>query len=69
MSHCGNDETRQNALCGRYLNNRRTGRDATKPRTLGLLGHSVDAIGKNITPYLKWAFDRDARDMVDEIQM
>ena len=40
MSHCGNDETEQNALCGRYLNNRRTGKDATKPRTLGLLGHS-----------------------------
>ena len=30
----------QNALCDRYLNNRRTGKDATKPRTLGLLGHS-----------------------------
>ena len=41
MSHCGYDETGQNALCGRYLNNRRTGKDATKPRTLGLLGHSV----------------------------
>ena len=35
-----NDETGQNALCGRYLNNRRTGKDATKPRTLGLFGQS-----------------------------
>ena len=41
MSYCGNDETGQNPLCGRYLNNRRTGKDATKPRTLGLLEHSV----------------------------
>ena len=41
MSHCGNDETGQNALCGKYLNNKRTGKDATKPRTPGLLGHSV----------------------------
>ena len=41
MSYCGNDETGQNPLCGRYLNNRRTGKDTTKPRTLGLLGHSV----------------------------
>ena len=41
MLHCGNDETGQNPLCGRYLNHRRTGKDATKPRTLGLLGHSV----------------------------
>ena len=41
MSYCGNDETGQNPLCGRVLNNRRTGKDATKPRTLGLLGHSV----------------------------
>ena len=40
MSYCGNDETGQNPLCGRYLNNRRTGKDATKPRKLGLLGHS-----------------------------
>ena len=40
MSHWGNDETGQNALCGRYLNNRRTCKDATKPRTLGLFGHS-----------------------------
>ena len=24
-----------------YLNNRQTGKDATKPRALGLLGHSV----------------------------
>ena len=40
MSHCGNDETGHNALCGRYLNNMRTGKDATKPRTLGLLRHS-----------------------------
>ena len=39
MSHRGNDETGQNALCGRCLNNRRTGKDATKPRILGLLGH------------------------------
>ena len=28
---------RKISLCGRYLNNRRTGKDATKPRTLGLL--------------------------------
>ena len=41
MSHCGNDEIGQNALCGRYFNDRRTGKDATKPRKLGLLGHSV----------------------------
>ena len=40
--NCGNDETGQHALRGRYLNNRRTGKDATKPRTLGLLGHSVN---------------------------
>ena len=40
MSHCDNDETGQNTLFGRYLNNRRTGKDATKPHTLGLLGHS-----------------------------
>ena len=31
------------------LNNRRTGEDATKPRTLGLLGHSV--IGHGILLY------------------
>ena len=37
MSHY---ETGQNALCGRYLKNRRTIKDATKPGTLGLLGHS-----------------------------
>ena len=30
----------QNSLFGRYLNNRRTGKGATKPRTLGLLWHS-----------------------------
>ena len=41
MSYCGNDETGQNPLCGRYLNNRRTGKDGTKPHTLGPLGHSV----------------------------
>ena len=40
MSHCGNDENGRNALCSRYLNNRRTGKDATTPRTPGLLGHS-----------------------------
>ena len=40
MTHCGNDETGQNALFGKYLNNRQTGKDATKPRTLGLLGYS-----------------------------
>ena len=34
------DETGHNALFYTYLNNRRTGMDATKPRTLGLLGHS-----------------------------
>ena len=50
MSHCGNDEIGQNALCGRYLNNRRTGKDTTKPRTLGLLGHSV------LNPFT-WIFD------------
>ena len=26
-----------------------------------------DAIGKNITSVVKWTFDEDARDMVDEI--
>ena len=26
------------------LNNRRTGKDATKPRALGLLGHSVKIV-------------------------
>ena len=40
MSHCGNDETGQNALFGRFLNNRRTCKYATKPHTLGLLGDS-----------------------------
>ena len=30
------------------LNNRRTGKDATKPRALGLLGHSVVAVSQNI---------------------
>ena len=34
------DETGHDALFYTYLNNRRTGKDATKPRTLGLLGHS-----------------------------
>ena len=48
MSHCGNGETGQNALCGRYLNNRRTGKDATKSLTLGLLGHSVIATTMSI---------------------
>ena len=41
MPHCDKDETGQNALCDRYLNNRGTGKGATKPRSLGLLGHSV----------------------------
>ena len=27
----------------------------------------LGAIGKNITPGMKWTFDGDARDMVDEI--
>ena len=40
MSYCGYNDTRQNALFGRYLNNRRIGKVATKPHTLGLLGHS-----------------------------
>ena len=35
-----------NALCGRYLNKRRTGKDATKPRTLGLLEQSVSVTYK-----------------------
>ena len=39
--HCRNATmSGQNALCGRYSNNRRTGKDATNPCTLGLLGHS-----------------------------
>ena len=32
------------------FNNRRTGKDATKPRALGLLGHSVVAIFHLRTP-------------------
>ena len=51
MSHCGNDETGQIVLCGRYLNNRRTGKDATKPRTLGLLGHSALAVGPKVASW------------------
>ena len=35
------DETGHNTLFYTDLNNRRTGKDATKPRILGLLGHSV----------------------------
>ena len=42
MSHCGKDETGKNALGGRYLNNRRLGKNATKLFTLELLGHSGD---------------------------
>ena len=38
----------QNALCGGYLNNRRIGKDATKPRTLGILGHS-DVVTSHIS--------------------
>ena len=34
---------RVNALCYLDLNNRRTGKHVTKPRALGLLGHSVYA--------------------------
>ena len=34
------DETGHHALFYTYLNKRRIGMDATKPRTLGLLGHS-----------------------------
>ena len=34
------DETGHIALFYTYLNNRRKGKDATKPSTLGLLGHS-----------------------------
>ena len=45
IPHCDKDETGQNTLCDRYLNNRRTGKDATKPRTLGLLGHSITIQG------------------------
>ena len=41
MSHCGDDETGLNALFYMDLNNRQTGKHATKPRALGLLGHSV----------------------------
>ena len=42
MPHCDKDETGQNALFDiMYLNNTRTGKGATKPRTLGFLGHSV----------------------------
>ena len=33
-------QNRVNALCYMDLNNRRTGKDATKTRALGLLGHS-----------------------------
>ena len=44
MSHCGDDLTGSNALCFVDLNNRRTGKHATKPRALGLLGHSVQNI-------------------------
>ena len=36
-----------------YLNNRRTGKDATKPRTLGLLGHSNFIYNDML--YIKWA--------------
>ena len=32
------------------LNNRRTGKDATKPRALGLLGHSVQDL-QNISGF------------------
>ena len=34
-----------------YCNNKRTGKDATKPRTLNLLGHSVAATLKSA---LRW---------------
>ena len=40
MLHCGDDETGQNVVYCMDLNNRRTGKDATKARVLGLLGHS-----------------------------
>ena len=29
---------------------------------------SRSAIGKNITSVVKWTFDEDARDMIDEIE-
>ena len=41
MYHCGDDETGENALCGRYLNNMQSGKDVTNNRILGLLEHSV----------------------------
>ena len=51
ITHYDKDETGQNALCDRYLYNRRTGKDATKPRTLGLLGHSgLDNYNPSIGP-------------------
>ena len=52
MLHCGNDETGQNALCGSYLNNRRTGKDAMEPRTLGLLGQSGFSCYNNDRSYI-----------------
>ena len=47
------DETGHNALFYTYLNNRRTGKGATKPRTLGLLGHS----GKDSIMLSTWEVD------------
>ena len=59
ISHCGNDETGQNALCGRYFNNRLTGKDATKPRTLGLLGHSDIARDQKLRDVCQVAMDQE----------
>ena len=41
MSHCGDDDTGKMHM---DLNNRPTGKDATKTRALGLLGHSEHCV-------------------------
>ena len=56
MSHCRNDETGWNALCYVDLSNKRTGKDATKPCALGLLGHSGNGI-KLICKYVVYSFN------------
>ena len=54
MSHCGDNKTGYIALCYMDLNNRRTGKDAAKPRALGLLGHSVNLTNDKSQIYISY---------------